>query len=40
MSIISDPLGRAFIEFFQSEGFHFVDAETGETLFEEEDEHN
>ena len=32
MTTLNDPLGRAFIKFFESQGVRFVDADTGETL--------
>lgn len=32
MTTLNDPLGRAFIKFFESQGVRFVDADTGETV--------
>lgn len=32
MTKLNDPLGQAFIEFFESQGVKFVDAETGEEI--------
>lgn len=32
MTTIKDPLGQAFLEFCESQGIVFVDAETGEVI--------
>lgn len=32
MTTLKDPLGQAFIKFFESQGVRFVDADTGETV--------
>lgn len=32
MTKLSDPLGQAFIEFFEAQGIKFVDARTGEQI--------
>ena len=32
MTTLNDPLGHAFIKFFESQGVRFVDADTGETV--------
>ncbi|MEE0888026.1 MAG: hypothetical protein U0L97_02325 [Candidatus Saccharimonadaceae bacterium] len=32
MTTLNDPLGQAFIKFFESQGVRFVDADTGETV--------
>ena len=36
MTKISDPLGRAFIEFCKTQGVRFVDAETGKEVSTDE----
>ena len=40
MTKLNDPLGKAVIEFFKSQGIKFVDAETGKEIGEEEEECN
>lgn len=35
---ITDPLGKAFIEFMKSQGVTFVDGKTGKKIDEEEEE--
>lgn len=37
MTKLSDPLGRAFIEFCRSQGIKFVDGKTGEEVFTDEE---
>ena len=35
---VSDPLGKAFIEFWESQGVTFVDGKTGKEIGGEEEE--
>lgn len=37
MTKLSDPLGKAFIEFFQEQGVKFVDVKTGKEINFKED---
>lgn len=37
MTKLNDPLGKAFIEFFKSQGVKFVDVDTGKEIDGEEE---